>query len=141
MRDRKESFVEKLYECNQHKRWLLEARESLSDIMPLDVVRYRDLEYPEMSVIDQMIFRFSRLQDTMFEKFEFVREADIIEAVRAQAGSLKPGKEERYIQCSGFRKKPLCSLRNTKHERRKTKLYSGKFPEIKSLLTVPLSIG
>ena len=36
--------------------------------MPLDTEQYNDLDGLQVSVIDQMIFRFSKLQDTMGEK-------------------------------------------------------------------------
>ena len=68
MKDIRETFVEKLYKCNQHKKRLLEAKDRLKLLMPLDIVRYGDLEGLDVSVIDQMIFRFSKLQDTMGDK-------------------------------------------------------------------------
>ncbi len=68
MREIKESFIEILYECNQHKKRLLKAKEHLKDSMPLDVNRYNTLDEILMSFIDQIVFRFSKLQDTMGEK-------------------------------------------------------------------------
>ncbi len=68
MRDIKETFIEKLYECNQHKKRLLKAKKYLKEIMPLDVDKYNALGEIQMSFVDQMIFRFSKLQDTMGEK-------------------------------------------------------------------------
>ncbi len=68
MRDITETFVEKLHECNQHKKRLLEAKSRLKLLMPLDISRYSNLEGLDVSVIDQMIFRFSKLQDTMGDK-------------------------------------------------------------------------
>ncbi len=68
MRDKKQTFIEKLFECNQHKKRLSEAKNRLKDVMPLDVKSYNDLESLQISIIDQMIFRFSKLQDTMGEK-------------------------------------------------------------------------
>lgn len=63
-----EAFVEKLYECNRHRQKLLFALEYLKKIMPLTVESYKKLNIEEESFIDQMIFRFSKLQDTMGEK-------------------------------------------------------------------------
>ena len=68
MRDISRTFIEKLYECNQHKKRLLEAKSALKNIMPLKIEQYNNLESLMISVIDQMIFRFSKLQDTMGEK-------------------------------------------------------------------------
>ena len=68
MRDIKQTFVEKLHECNQHKKRLLSAKNRLKKIMPLDVKVYNGLDETTISVIDQMIFRFSKLQDSMGEK-------------------------------------------------------------------------
>ncbi len=68
MKDIKQTFIEKLHECNQHKKRLLKAKSYLRDIMPLDVDKYVALNEVQMSFIDQMIFRFSKLQDTMGEK-------------------------------------------------------------------------
>ena len=68
MKDIKYIFIEKLYECNQHKKRLLKAKSHLEDIMPINLNKYTALNEVEMSFIDQMIFRFSKLQDTMGEK-------------------------------------------------------------------------
>lgn len=68
MRDIKQTFIEKLHECNQHKKRLLSAKKKLSVIMPLDLEKYDKLDDNFESVIDQMIFRFSKFQDTMGDK-------------------------------------------------------------------------
>ena len=65
---RDDTFIEKLYECSIHKKRLMQAKDMLKDIMPLDAKRYNQLEPIKISIIDQMIFRFSKLQDTMGEK-------------------------------------------------------------------------
>ena len=68
MKDIKETFVEKLHECNQHKKRVLEAKRRLKVFMPLTVKKYDELDSLMISVIDQMIFRFSKLQDSMGDK-------------------------------------------------------------------------
>ena len=68
MKDIKQTFSEKLHECNQHKKRLLSAKQRLKSMMPLDVNSYLGLDEMSISVIDQMIFRFSKLQDTMGDK-------------------------------------------------------------------------
>ena len=68
MKDIKQTFLEKIYECNQHKKRLKSAKEKLKSIMPLSVEQYEKLDDIFISIIDQLIFRFSKLQDTMGEK-------------------------------------------------------------------------
>ena len=68
MKDIKQTFIEKLHECNQHKKRLLIAKRYLSSVMSLNVKQYNTLDEVQMSFIDQMIYRFSKLQDTMGEK-------------------------------------------------------------------------
>lgn len=71
--DSEASFKEKLYECQQHVEKIITAKKYLSSIMPLSVERYHALSDIELSFIDQLIFRFSKLQDTMGEKiFPFI---------------------------------------------------------------------
>ena len=68
MRDIKETLVERLHECNQHKIRLLSSQKRLRKFMPLSVKSYESFSEMQMSVVDQMIFRFSKLQDSMGEK-------------------------------------------------------------------------
>ena len=68
MRDIRATFVEKLHECSQHKKRLLLAKKKLSVIMPLTTEGYQQLDNDYISYIDQLIFRFSKLQDTMGDK-------------------------------------------------------------------------
>jgi hypothetical protein len=73
IRDIEKAFKEKLYECHKHMEKITISKKHLSTIMPLSVERYLDLNDVDMSFIDQLIFRFSKLQDTMGEKiFPFV---------------------------------------------------------------------
>ena len=68
MRDIKHTFVEKLHECNQHKKRLQIAQRHLKKNAPITRERYNILSDEEISFIDQLIFRFSKLQDTMGDK-------------------------------------------------------------------------
>jgi len=68
MKDIKQTFIEKLHECNQHKKRLISAKNRLKDVIPLDVDNYNNLDDLKISTIDQMIFRFSKLQDTLGDK-------------------------------------------------------------------------
>ncbi len=68
MKDIRQTFLEKLHECDQHKKRLQSAKERLKTIMPLDVEKYEKLDDIFISIVDQLIFRFSKLQDTMGDK-------------------------------------------------------------------------
>ncbi len=72
-RDIKKAFKEKLYECHKHIEKITVSKKRLSAIMPLSVEHYLNLNDVDISFIDQLIFRFSKLQDTMGEKiFPFI---------------------------------------------------------------------
>ena len=68
MKDIRQTFIEKLHECNQHKKRLLSAKNRLRSYVPFDLESYNNLDELTVSVIDQMIFRFSKLQDTLGDK-------------------------------------------------------------------------
>ncbi len=68
MKDFENTFVEKLHECNQHKKRLLLAKIKLQNYIPLGVESYRQLSDENIGFVDQLIFRFSKLQDTMGDK-------------------------------------------------------------------------
>jgi hypothetical protein len=73
IRNIEKTFKEKLYECNKHIEKITVSKKHLSAIMPLSVERYLNLNDVDISFIDQLIFRFSKLQDTMGEKiFPFI---------------------------------------------------------------------
>jgi len=64
---RTDSLEQKLYECNRHVEKLNNAKEYLTDIMPLTLEQYININKIQSSFIDQMNFRFSKLQDTIGE--------------------------------------------------------------------------
>jgi hypothetical protein len=68
VKDINQTFIEKLHECNQHKKRLISAKNRLKNHMPLGLEDYKNLNEVHISIIDQMIFRFSKLQDTMGDK-------------------------------------------------------------------------
>lgn len=57
-----------LYECNQHRKRMQSAYFKMNSFMPLDEKNYEDLSDDEIEHIDQFLFRFSKLQDTIGEK-------------------------------------------------------------------------
>jgi len=63
-----QSFKQILYECYKHKEKISIARQHLVTAMPLTAELYISLNDVDMSFIDQLIFRFSKLQDTLGEK-------------------------------------------------------------------------
>ena len=69
----KESVViEKLekifYECDKHLSRINSASKELEKIMPLDKDKYINLNEENIRVLDQFLFRFSKLQDAMGQK-------------------------------------------------------------------------
>lgn len=61
-------FSETFYECDKHIANITVANTHLKSIMPLSADDYSVLDAVTMSFIDQLIYRFSKLQDTMGEK-------------------------------------------------------------------------
>ena len=68
MKEKDEIFIQKLFECNKHKEKLEVAATKLSLLMPLNPQKYRRLTVEDNSFIDQLVFRFSKLQDSLGEK-------------------------------------------------------------------------
>ena len=63
-----QSFKEQVYECHKHIEKITVAKRHLSKHIPLTVEHYANLNDIDMSFVDQLIFRFSKLQDTLGEK-------------------------------------------------------------------------
>lgn len=68
MKDIRQTFQEKIFECNKHAQKIEVAQKHLSPFMPLSVECYQNLSEIDTSFIDQLIYRFSKLQDTLGEK-------------------------------------------------------------------------
>lgn len=62
-----DSFTKKLYECDTHIQKIHDAKSYLQNIMPLTISRYLIIDTIQSSFIDQLNFRFSKLQDTIGE--------------------------------------------------------------------------
>ena len=67
MKDISDTLEKKLYECDKHVQKLYDAKDCLSEIMPLSLEKYLKIDKIESSFIDQLNFRFSKLQDTVGE--------------------------------------------------------------------------
>ena len=55
-------------ECEKHLQRLQYAKSKLKDILPLSGQSYQNLSQEDIQAIDQFIYRFSKLQDTIGEK-------------------------------------------------------------------------
>jgi hypothetical protein len=66
-KDINNSFSKKIYECNKHIEKIKDSKEYLEKIMPLSLEQYLITDKIDSSFIDQLIFRFSKLQDTIGE--------------------------------------------------------------------------
>ena len=64
----KEKIERVFYECDRHLLRIGEAVEDLVAFMPLDEVTYISLDKNQVQALDQFLFRFSKLQDTMGQK-------------------------------------------------------------------------
>jgi hypothetical protein len=51
--------------CNKHKSYLIFALEQLSGLFPITLAGYENLTKIQVTLLDQMIFRFAKLQDTI----------------------------------------------------------------------------
>jgi len=67
MKNIEDSFSQKIFECNKHIEKLKDAQDYLKEIMPLSVEKYLKIDKIQSSFIDQLNFRFSKLQDTIGE--------------------------------------------------------------------------
>lgn len=56
------------HECEKHLQRIDEAYDDMKDIVPLSVEKYKNLTKDEVQDLDQFLFRFSKLQDTMGDK-------------------------------------------------------------------------
>ncbi|NOQ29851.1 MAG: hypothetical protein GQ570_01885 [Helicobacteraceae bacterium] len=66
-KDIDDTFNKKLYECDKHIEKLNDAKDYLKSIMPLTIEEYVKITKIQSSFIDQLNFRFSKLQDTIGE--------------------------------------------------------------------------
>ena len=57
-----------LKECGKHLQRINEAYSDMSTFMPLTAAKYENLSKDDVQAIDQYLFRFSKLQDSMGEK-------------------------------------------------------------------------
>ena len=68
MNELEEKLIMVLYEFNQHKKMINNAYSHLKNSLPLDSEKYTHFSLEQVGLIDQFLFRFSKLQDSMGEK-------------------------------------------------------------------------
>lgn len=68
MNEIEEKLIMVLYECNQHKKMINNAYGHLESFLPLEKEKYIHFSLEQVGFIDQFLFRFSKLQDSMGEK-------------------------------------------------------------------------
>lgn len=61
-------LMEAFAECTKHSQRMLSAHKRVCNFFPLDVNKYRILTDDEIEHIDQMVYRFSKLQDSIGER-------------------------------------------------------------------------
>ena len=65
-------IIEKLekifYECDKHLQRVQSSAKELEPVMPLNAKSYTMLDEEQIKVLDQFLFRFSKLQDAMGQK-------------------------------------------------------------------------
>jgi len=66
-------------ECTKHQLWILESFNEIQNIFPLSGKRYTSLTAMEIKNIDQFLFRFSKMQDTIGEKLFRLIVEDFVE--------------------------------------------------------------
>lgn len=61
-------LTEVIYECNLHLRRLKSANKEFEAFFPLDIIKYQNLNDEEIRLLDQLIYRFTKLQDAIGER-------------------------------------------------------------------------
>ncbi|MDC7218894.1 MAG: hypothetical protein PQJ59_03075 [Spirochaetales bacterium] len=67
MKPQYDSLNGKILECHKHIEKIFVARKNLNSLFPLKMEKYQALDAVAESFIDQLVFRFLKLQDTMGE--------------------------------------------------------------------------
>ena len=73
-----------LNECQKHKLRIEKSHTKVKGIFPLSAPRYEKLSDAEVETIDQYLFRFAKLQDTMGEKLFRMIVSQYVENIEKQ---------------------------------------------------------
>ena len=65
MEDYTDKLKEAIHICEIHNQRMMYAREKVKHHFPLNENKYQNLSFDDLSYLDQLIFRFSKLQDAM----------------------------------------------------------------------------
>jgi len=68
-------------ECEKHQIWIEESFDEIQDIFPLSGKKYTKLTAMEIKNIDQFLFRFSKMQDTIGDKLFRLVVEDFVEDI------------------------------------------------------------
>jgi len=68
MNEQEDKLALIIYECDQHVKMIDHAFRKTEDHLPLSVEVYQTFTADQIGYMDQFLFRFSKLQDTMGEK-------------------------------------------------------------------------
>lgn len=66
-------------ECQKHMMWIEDLFSELQDVLPLSDKKYTKLTSMQIKNIDQFLFRFSKMQDTIGEKLFRLIVEDFVE--------------------------------------------------------------
>jgi hypothetical protein len=84
--DTRELIIQKyINECKKHTIRINEAFDEIKYIFPISGKKYLDLKSDEVKNIDQYLFRFSKMQDTIGEKLFRLIVEDFIEQIDSMA--------------------------------------------------------
>ena len=70
-----------LHQCDKHQKWIEKAYNDVKPILPLSLKSYQQLRDEDVRSIDQYLFRFAKLQDTIGEKLFKMIVSDFAEDV------------------------------------------------------------
>jgi hypothetical protein len=68
MKPLENKLINILYECNQHKKRIKSAYQKMQSALPFTVASYHRFSDDDIEHVDQFLFRFAKLQDTLGEK-------------------------------------------------------------------------
>ena len=80
----KERFEAILHECDAHKKRLMQAKDRCAKFFPLSAKTYEELSDEQVEHVDQMVYRFTKLQDALGAKLF----PSVVSVLREDAASL-----------------------------------------------------
>ena len=140
-------LLEAFAECARHSKSMLSAYNKVLLFFPLDVNKYRILSDEEIEHIDQMVYRFSKLQDSMRERLfksvlmfleEDIKNKPFLDILnRLEQLSILPSRDE-WLRLRKLRNELSHEYSNEDEEN--VAVLNALFDEIKSLNGIFLGI-